>query len=661
MTLRFFFAFCVLAAVASPLHAADTLFVSAIAEPGGDGQSWNAPFRGLDAALAQAVEGDEIWIARGAYPIDAAGTVLPKGVALYGGFVGNEDLREERDWFRRPTVVALDTRWTILEHDSTTRIDGLTFQGTNGGIDVQFGQPAFYNCRFTGIDGDALVLSQTGRVRVEWCQFDHLGGRGIAVRGHQDTPDYGWGPYIGECLFLACSTQATGGAVYVGTSEAEPVVQIASCVFDSNYAALGGGAVAAESPIYIVNSTFVRNGAGEDAPVGKGLTLLVSGADVKNSIFWNGDIPFDGTDKHVIVIKRSDDHELISTANLVEQDFDLGFWQSDPAFENIDDPLGADGYFGTDDDGLALSSFSFVRDGGVIDGFVNHQPWDAIGNPRLVGRKIDLGAYETQRSGRLSPTEVMERLRDGGYVLMFRHAKTDWGSQDPGPSPECFPGRNLIHEGREQSRHMGAAMRRNGITVVDAPSSPVCRCWETNELMVGFYTKAQHWASGGEANVPGRMNDLQSIPQGGIRVISTHDAVCQYTFNSDGSGEIVTTAEFMEGDCLVVHPKGDDHEVVAQWCSALWERYNVRFPDATVSVQEEREMAGGFGVYPNPAEGHVVIDTHRPETVTILDLMGRPVWSGTVDGPRSIEIGELAAGMYVVRTARGASQLLNVR
>ncbi len=661
MTHRIVLALCVLAAVASPLHAADTLYVSAMAEPGGDGQTWDAPFRTLDAALAQAVEGDEVWVARGAYPIEAAGTVLPKGIAVYGGFAGNEDLREERDWFRRPTVVALNARWTILEHDSTTRMDGLVFQGTNGGIDVQFGQPAFYNCRFTGIDGDALVLSQTGRVRIEWCQFDHLGGRGVAIRGHLDVPEYGWGPFIGECLFLACSTQATGGAIYVGSSEIEPVVQIASCVFDSNYAALGGGAVAAESPVYIVNSTFVRNSASEDAPEGKGLTLLVSAADLRNSILWNGDIPFDGTDKHVIVVKRSEDHELVSTANLIERDFDLGFWQNDPAFENIDDPLGADGYFGTDDDGLYLSSFSIVRDGGVIDGFVNHQAWDAVGNPRLVGRKVDLGAYESQRSGRLGPVEVMERLRAGGYVLMFRHAKTDWASNDPGPSPECFPGRNLIHEGREQSRHIGASMRRNGVTVVDAPSSPVCRCWETNELMVGFYRKAQHWASGGESNVPGRMDDLQSIPEGGIRVISTHDAVCQYTFNPDGTGEIVTTAEFMEGDCLVVLPKGDDHEVVAQWCSALWERYNVRFPDATVSVSERSALAGGFRVYPNPTDGHVVIDTPTAEVVRIVDLMGRTIWSGVIDGPRSIDLNGVAAGMYLVFSEHGTSRLLNVR
>ena len=331
--------FFALAAVASPLHAADTLFVSANAEPGGDGMSWDAPFRTLDVALATAVEGDEIWVARGAYPIEVAGTTMPKGVAVYGGFSGTEDLREERDWFRRPTVLALNARWTILEHDSTTRLDGLIFQGTNGGIDVQFGQPAFYNCRFTEMDGDALVLSQTGRVRIEWCQFDHLGGRGIAIRGHIDEPEYGYGPFIGECLFLSCTTQATGGAIYVGASEVEPLVQVASCVFDSNYAALGGGAIAAEAPVYIVNSTFVRNTAGDDAPEGKGLTLMVSGMVLQNSILWNGDLPFDGTDKHVVVVQRSDDHEVVSTANLVERDFDLGFWQNDPAFEDIDDPF----------------------------------------------------------------------------------------------------------------------------------------------------------------------------------------------------------------------------------------------------------------------------------------------------------------------------------
>ncbi len=650
----------VAAAVASPLHAADTLFVAAIAEPGGDGQSWNAPYRYLADALSMAADGDEIWVARGAYEVDAFSATLPKGVRLYGGFGGYETLRELRDWYRRPSVVVLNGRWTLVEHDSTTRLDGLVFRGPIGGIDVQFGQPAFYNCRFTGFEGDALVLSQTGRVRVEFCQFDHNSGRGIAIRNHQDPPSYGYGPFIGETMFLANSTEATAGGIYVGASDVAPTVQIASCVFDSNYAALGGGAIAAETPVYIVNTTFVRNSVGTDAVAGGGTSLVVSGGLLQNSVMWNGDLP--DTLKHVVQVKKDDAHTFTSTANLIEKDFDLGFWQSDPSFEDINDPMGPDGYFGTDDDGLRPSSFSVARDGGVVDKFVNHQNCDAIGNPRLVGRKVDLGAYESQRRGRLTPPEAMAELRTGTMVVFFRHAKTDWNSKDPGPSPDCFPGRNLIHEGREQSREIGKVMIAQGVPTGDGYSSPVCRCWETLDLMLGRYEKQQHWASGGgDAIAAARLQDLETIPTNGCRVISTHDAVANLVFNPAGDGEILTTAEIMEGDCLIIRPTGDTMEVLAQWCSDTWERYHVRFPDPATSVAEGPRVEGGLAAFPNPADDRVVLRTDVPMLVQITDLMGRDVWTGMVHGEVDVDTRHLAGGVYLVRSAQGPSVLLNVR
>ncbi len=63
----------------------------------------------------------EYWIAKGTYrptaapPYDRNATfVLKNGVALYGGFAGNENLRKERDWNANPTILSGRSRTTGL-------------------------------------------------------------------------------------------------------------------------------------------------------------------------------------------------------------------------------------------------------------------------------------------------------------------------------------------------------------------------------------------------------------------------------------------------------------------------------------------------------------------------------------------------------------------
>ena len=83
-----------------------TLHVRANATGASDGTDWENAFTDLQAALEGASAGDEIWIGAGTYHPSArvraggrrtATFSLPRRVALYGGFVGTETKREERD------------------------------------------------------------------------------------------------------------------------------------------------------------------------------------------------------------------------------------------------------------------------------------------------------------------------------------------------------------------------------------------------------------------------------------------------------------------------------------------------------------------------------------------------------------------------------------
>jgi hypothetical protein len=68
----------------------------------GPGSSWSNAYRTVSAALAAAVSGDEVWVARGTY---GEKITLKMSVGLYGGFVGTETARTQRDWRMNATVL----------------------------------------------------------------------------------------------------------------------------------------------------------------------------------------------------------------------------------------------------------------------------------------------------------------------------------------------------------------------------------------------------------------------------------------------------------------------------------------------------------------------------------------------------------------------------
>src|SRR5690606_15199573 len=76
------------------------IYVNGAAVGARNGSSWQHAFTSLQEALAIAVSGDEIWVAKGTYSPgqDAASTYnLVSGVKIYGGFAGIESLLSERD------------------------------------------------------------------------------------------------------------------------------------------------------------------------------------------------------------------------------------------------------------------------------------------------------------------------------------------------------------------------------------------------------------------------------------------------------------------------------------------------------------------------------------------------------------------------------------
>jgi broad specificity phosphatase PhoE len=83
-------------------------------------------------------------------------------------------------------------------------------------------------------------------------------------------------------------------------------------------------------------------------------------------------------------------------------------------------------------------------------------------------------------------------LKEGGQVVMIRHASTVPGAGDP-PGfrlDDCGTQRNLSAAGRDEARRLGAAFRQRGIPVGRVLSSQWCRCLETARLAFG---RAEAW------------------------------------------------------------------------------------------------------------------------------------------------------------------------
>ena len=109
--------------------------------------------------------------------------------------------------------------------------------------------------------------------------------------------------------------------------------------------------------------------------------------------------------------------------------------------------------------------------------------------PSLLG--LTLGAPLLARAQ--STTEAADfwtLLRQGGNVLLMRHAQTESGIGDP-PNfriGDCSTQRNLSHAGREQAQRVGQVFAREGIRVDEVRSSAWCRCVDTAELAFGRHT-----------------------------------------------------------------------------------------------------------------------------------------------------------------------------
>lgn len=94
----------------------------------------------------------------------------------------------------------------------------------------------------------------------------------------------------------------------------------------------------------------------------------------------------------------------------------------------------------------------------------------------------------------LADDALWEKLKNGGHVILIRHAETDPGVGDPPGFKvhDCKTQRNLNDAGREEAQRLGAAFAKRGIPVAKVLSSRWCRALDTARTAFGG---AEPWSA----------------------------------------------------------------------------------------------------------------------------------------------------------------------
>ena len=151
----------------------------------------------------------------------------------------------------------------------------------------------------------------------------------------------------------------------------------------------------------------------------------------------------------------------------------------------------------------------------------------------------------------LSDGDIVRALRQGGLVLYFRHAATDFSQNDQNSRgyEDCANQRNLIDRGRDDARRIGAAVKALGIKVDRVLASPVCRTMETARLIFDRAEPTMDVRGGpGPVSAPERYAPLRRLfdtgaPPGAILALVSHGnpfyAVAGPPYPAEGEGVLI--------------------------------------------------------------------------------------------------------------------------
>lgn len=231
--------------------------------PALDGTSWAKAFHTVEAGLNAAASGNEVWVARGIY---IENIELKDGVGLYGGFIGTETSRSERN--ARANVTILDG--SGVQYSTVSAHEGVTASAVIDGFTIRRGNSAASGGGVACWDSSPTIANNI--ITENWAPS---WGGGVYCLGGT--------PLITGNVIVANGGSGSGG---IGCYDASPVITNNTIVSNSGH---GIWANPYSSPI-IRNNIVAFNTSGIRGETGSG------GATVRyNCVYGNSKFDFSGS------------------------------------------------------------------------------------------------------------------------------------------------------------------------------------------------------------------------------------------------------------------------------------------------------------------------------------------------------------------------------
>lgn len=303
-----------------------TYHVTAEATDGGDGSSWAQAIT-LTEALRRAKAGDEIWvkgyedITGHIYKAPKEGFVLPSGVAMYGGFAGDENNKNNLPTGRHKYQMKYQTalvgdiatndkasQQLIIYPENTTRTDnathvltlqmGVTQDNTNdgnkptivSGFLIAAGNAKGENTSANGRGGGIYVVNnsndnnaQSRFFRISQCNFaNNYGMRGGAI--YVDNSCTSQQSAISYCSFFdnvagkRGTSENEGGGMWI-----DGTATVYNCNINNNT----NGGIRLSSTSKIVNCSVIANTVSAVDLTAAGASGSNGGGAVYNTVLWH--------------------------------------------------------------------------------------------------------------------------------------------------------------------------------------------------------------------------------------------------------------------------------------------------------------------------------------------------------------------------------------
>lgn len=326
-TYRKIIALLILLSCVNPLFAqSKTYHVTAEATDGGNGLSWAQAIT-LEKALSLAKAGDEIWvkgyedITGHIYKAPKGGFVLPSGVAMYGGFAGDETIKNDLPTGRHKYQMKYQTalvgdiatndkasQQLIIYPENTTRSDnathvltlqmGVTQDNTNdgnkptivSGFLIAAGNAKGENTSANGRGGGIYVVNNSNDnnagsryFRISQCNFaNNYGMRGGAI--YVDNSCTNQQSAISYCSIFnnvagkRGSSENEGGGMWI-----DGTATVYNCNINNNT----NGGIRFSSTSKIVNCSVIANTVSAADLTTDGASNSIDGGAVYNSVLWH--------------------------------------------------------------------------------------------------------------------------------------------------------------------------------------------------------------------------------------------------------------------------------------------------------------------------------------------------------------------------------------